>query len=231
MNRAPIPDNDRERVAVLSSYRILDTPRERRFDLLQALICRVFEAEIGALSFIDRDRQWFKATHGFQCIEMPRQASLCSWTIAANKPVVVSSLDGTIELGAATASVEALAVRSYLGVPLKSACGMALGGLCLMWREERELTLRDANLLEEFASLIMHELEMRRTMCSPGEAGAVEGAVDPALDQPLTSMVGAFEAIASHVADPTVSELSQRGMAAADHLRGLLASGRGLQRH
>ncbi len=63
MQRAPIPENEIERIAVLRCFDILDTPAEPAYDdiaWLAALICGTSVAQI---SLVDSDRQfmWFRS--------------------------------------------------------------------------------------------------------------------------------------------------------------------------
>jgi len=60
----PIPSNEEERLAVLRSYQILDTQPESCYDEVVQMIQRILDVPIVVLSFLDADRQWFKAKVG-----------------------------------------------------------------------------------------------------------------------------------------------------------------------
>ena len=53
-----------DRLKSLYRYGILDTPKEDEFEKLVRLVCEVFDVPIAAISFVDRERQWFKAEVG-----------------------------------------------------------------------------------------------------------------------------------------------------------------------
>src|SRR5262249_26232584 len=63
---APLPDDEERRLATLYSLRILDTPREPRFDRLTRLAAGMLGAPIALVSLVDRERQWFKSAHGVE---------------------------------------------------------------------------------------------------------------------------------------------------------------------
>src|SRR4028119_2159539 len=73
--------NERERIAALRSYDILDTPPEPDFDDVVRLVADICEAPRAAINLIDEDRQWFKAELGLGLRETPLEVSLCKEAI------------------------------------------------------------------------------------------------------------------------------------------------------
>lgn len=81
MKTPPVPSREGERIETLRRHAILDTPPEQVFDdavKLAALICRTPTAMV---SFVDRDREWFKAKLGADLPEGPRADSFCAHAI------------------------------------------------------------------------------------------------------------------------------------------------------
>ena len=74
MNPPALPDDEAERLQLLRRLRILDTPAEREFDAIARLAAAGTGSPIGALTFIDAERQWFKAAVGIATSHMPREA-------------------------------------------------------------------------------------------------------------------------------------------------------------
>ena len=56
---------DMERLAALDGYDILDTPPETGFDDVVELAASLCGTPVALVSFVDADRQWFKARVGF----------------------------------------------------------------------------------------------------------------------------------------------------------------------
>ena len=90
MPAAPIPHNDRERIAALHSLGILDTDPEESFDRLTRLTQRVFNMPIAVVSLVDSDRQWFKSVCGLTTRETTRDVAFCSHAIFNDTTLVVN---------------------------------------------------------------------------------------------------------------------------------------------
>ncbi|MFD0465127.1 hypothetical protein ACFQY9_28060 [Microvirga aerilata] len=68
---------EKDRLAALRSYRVLDTPPEPVFNDLVELAARACQAPIALISLIDDRRQWFKAEVGLGMRETPLDRSIC----------------------------------------------------------------------------------------------------------------------------------------------------------
>jgi hypothetical protein len=77
----PIPRNEQARLSALRGYAILDTPPEETFDHVTELAAQVFDAPIVLVTFIDENRQWFKAKLGWDIAECAREVAFCAYTI------------------------------------------------------------------------------------------------------------------------------------------------------
>src|SRR5258705_12059920 len=79
--KVPIPKDEKQRLAALARYDILDTPPEKNFDEIVVLAAHVCDTPIALIVLIDRDRQWFKASVGVRVKESPREFAFCAYTI------------------------------------------------------------------------------------------------------------------------------------------------------
>lgn len=87
-------DSDRERVAVLRRYAILDTPPEPEFDELVARAARETGYPTALFSLMDSNRCWFKASTGLQpedahLHELPRDETFCNYAFRSSGTFVV----------------------------------------------------------------------------------------------------------------------------------------------
>jgi hypothetical protein len=74
----PIPANEEQRLEALWAYQILDTPPEPDFDELLRLAVQICHAPVALITFIDAERQWFKAKFGIDTREMSRNVAFCA---------------------------------------------------------------------------------------------------------------------------------------------------------
>ncbi|NEQ32609.1 MAG: arginine--tRNA ligase, partial [Leptolyngbya sp. SIO4C5] len=158
----PVPANETERLAALHRYQILDTPPEVAFDRITRLAARLFDSPIALISLVDESRAWFKSCIGFGASEVPRDATLCSFAVLTDEPLIVpdTRLD---ERFACNPFVQAEpGVRFYAGAPLLSHDGFNLGTLCLLDSQPRApLTPEQQATLVDLAAMVVDELELR----------------------------------------------------------------------
>ena len=89
----PIPENERERVKAVDSYRIIGTPPEPAFDDVAELAAQILDCPVGIINFISDTREWLKAKYGVtpELTEMPR-GTTCSTTLCQSDLLVVPDL-------------------------------------------------------------------------------------------------------------------------------------------
>lgn len=73
--------DEQKRLEALYSYNILDSDIEKDFDELTEMAAAICETPIALISFVDKDRQWFKSRHGINTAETDRCYSFCSYAI------------------------------------------------------------------------------------------------------------------------------------------------------
>ncbi len=169
---APIPDNDDQRVAALRSYHILDTTPEQAYDDFVTLAAAICQTPGASLTFLDRNRQWFKATLTAPVKETPRDVAFCAHTILKKEVMVVEDTHHDARFADYPYVLNGTGPRFYAGAPLIDHEGLALGALCVTDRQPRQITPAQTAALEALARQIIHLLELRR--CSSELAGALE---------------------------------------------------------
>ena len=160
MQIPPLAANEEDRLQDLSDYGILDTPSERVLDHVAEMAARICDAPRAAVTIIDRDRQWFKATYGFSATQISREESICGHGILERDlfevPDVAQDLRFQGLLGGPTE------VRFYAGSQLRSERGNAIGMLCVVDEKPRKLTKMQREALAELAELAMRIIESGR---------------------------------------------------------------------
>jgi len=161
----PVPGNESVRVAKALDYGIMDTLPEQAYDALTALASAICGTPIALITLLDGKRQWFKSRVGLEATETPREDAFCAHAIIEPDAVMVvpdAALDARfmnnpLVLGDPN-------IRFYAGAPLVTPEGYALGTLCVIDREPRELSESQLESLRLLSKVVVNYLEMRRTI-------------------------------------------------------------------
>jgi hypothetical protein len=132
MKNPPLPQLEKKRLDELLAYKILDTPPEEEFDSIVDLAATICNVPLAAISFLDRDRQWFKARFGFDIPQTERNHSFCTHTILGDGILIVKDAQDHELFRDSPLVTGQPGVRFYAGIPLRSRRGHALGTLCVM---------------------------------------------------------------------------------------------------
>ena len=156
-----IPANERERMAAVKRYDILDTPADGAFDRVTAMAARRFGVPISIISIVDQDRIWFKSKYGVNVEQIGRDPGLCASAILRPDPHILPNASKDIRALSNPLVAGDFGLRFYAGVPLRTGDGYNLGTLCVIDREPRPIDQGHIDDLKDLASLVMDQLEFR----------------------------------------------------------------------
>lgn len=160
---------DPERLKALQRYGILDTPMEPAYDELAAIAGHVCEAPVALISFLDRDRQWFKAALGVELDESPLDQSVCRYALRQPGVFIVPDLAQDARFAHFHIVTQENPMRFYAGAPLVTPDGYALGTLCVLDHRPRQLTPQVQDLLSSLARQVVRLLELKRANDRQGQ--------------------------------------------------------------
>ncbi len=161
MTPAPIPANEESRIEALQRFEILDTEAEAEFDDFTRLAARICGTPVAQITFVDRDRQWFKSNFGTDVSQLPREIGFCAHTILNSTVMEVPDMLQDDRFRDNPLVAQAPAVRFYAGAPLLTADGSALGSLCVLDVEPKALTDDQRDALEALSRQVVRQLELR----------------------------------------------------------------------
>lgn len=158
MQEPGIPSNEAERLATLHSLNILDTPRSDRFDRYTRISAKIFDMPIAVISLVDRYRQWFKSTEGFDGEETPRSVSFCGHAILGDDIFEVRNARRDPRFRDNPLVIDRPNIRFYAGAPLEAPNGHKLGTLCIIDRVPRRLSDEEKTMLKNLADMVVGEI-------------------------------------------------------------------------
>lgn len=152
------------RLDALERQQITDTPRDEAFDRVVRLACAALSAPIGAITFIESERQWIKAEQGLGVHETARDTSFCTHALTGDEVMVVEDASRDPRFASNPFVTCSGGVRFYAGAPINTREGYKLGTLCVVDHIPREITQRDRDLLKDMADVVVSEMELRRRL-------------------------------------------------------------------
>jgi signal transduction histidine kinase len=161
MRSAAIPKNEAARLAKLHSYNILDTLDEEEYDDIVRLVAQICETPMANISFVDRDRQWFKSVVGLEDRETPRDVAFCGHTILDDALFVVEDAAADERFADNPLVTGSPGIRFYAGMPLVTPDGFRLGALCAIDAKPRSLNQEQKEALATLSRHVVNLMELR----------------------------------------------------------------------
>ena len=159
--RAPLPADEAARLTSLHGYEILDTPPEQVFEDLVRLASTVSGMPVALISFVDAERQWFKARLGLDFHETPRELSFCSHAILEDGVFVVEDASRDPRFADNPYVTGDPRIRFYAGAPIRTHDGHSLGTVCVLGQVPSSFRPEQRRALSELAALVADQLEQR----------------------------------------------------------------------
>jgi signal transduction histidine kinase len=206
----PIPANELDRVTVLSDFNLDYTNTENNFKDLARLAASVAGTEISLVNLIDSYTQWTISSHGLDIDQMPREESVCQYTITGDEHFIVNDLSKDSRFKEKFYVAEDLKLKYYYGIPLKSN-GHNIGALCLMDRNIKTLAPEKTELLKIIAEEIVNRLNSYKIIESlrnkVTEVTATQNKVIHDIRGPLGGIIGLAQIISEQGKENNMDEV------------------------
>jgi len=156
-------------------YLQLGNLQEPVFDELVVLLAKLCRVPIAFISLIKAETVWFKHTIGWTGAErLPLDHTLCSLAMLQQTPTFFPDLllEPCEQIN--STEIEALGLRFYLGIPLRTRQGNMVGVLAILDQQPRQPKVADYTLLEGFASLASVLFDLYRAVAQPTHTSLLE---------------------------------------------------------
>ncbi|RNF28459.1 diguanylate phosphodiesterase [Massilia aurea] len=150
------------RLDALYRLELLDTPPSEAFDRITRMAAQLFNLPIAAVSLTDSDRQWFKSKVGVGHDSIPRLRAPCAEVADTAHVLVVPDLLENAYFR--DSKLAADGIRFYAGAPLVTSDGFALGAMCVLGTEPRQVTEAESQALQDLATMVMTQIELQHAL-------------------------------------------------------------------
>ncbi len=163
--KAALPPNEIKRLETVKNLEILDTDDDDAYDAITKLASNIMETPIALISFLDKERQWFKSKVGITQVESSRDDAFCAHAILDPFETTVVQDASNDERFADNPFVLNNGIRFYVGTPLVLEGEYAVGTICALDDKARpKPTQKQLDSLRELSKLVVKQLELRQSI-------------------------------------------------------------------
>lgn len=197
----PIPNNEMDRVLALSEFDLDYLEMESSYSDLTKLAAKVAGTPISLINLIDSFTQWSVSSFGIDVKQMPRDESVCQYTIMEENAegFEVKDLSADERFKDRFYVTGDPNLRYYYGVPLVVDGDRAVGALCVLSDEYKDLSAEKKEMLEIIASEVVNRIKINHAVASlkkkVQESNLVSKKVAHDIRGPIGGIIGLAEVI------------------------------------
>jgi GAF domain-containing protein len=149
-----------ERLKAVKRFENFDFALHNGLQGLLEIAADIYETPAAFITLIDDDDQFFKVSHGFQVLRMPRETSFCTHTILLHEPMIVCDALKDNRFANSPLVRDAPNIRFYAGAALSDYDGQNIGTLCVMDNKPKQISEDKKQLLPILAKQAIHLMEL-----------------------------------------------------------------------
>lgn len=216
MSISPIPENETQRLLSLASLDLDYTDLEEYFSEIVAITSKVSGMDISLINLIDPFTQWTIARHGLELDSLPREESVCQYTILEDTPFEVSDLSVDERFQKRSYVAGSPYLKYYFGIPLTTEKGVNIGSLCVLDTAPKAISLETIEILKLLAQEVVNKLKTYNTVATLKNELRTAANVQKKLAQdvrdPLAGIVGISEILLEQECESKEETLEYLGL-------------------
>ena len=161
-----VSGKEAERIAALLAYEVWGSDPELPYDQLTELAAQICQCPAALITFMDDKHLWSKSFYGMPPKKdpIPREMFMCSTAACGADLLVVNDLTKDERFAHLPIVTGPPHARFYCGMPLINPQGYALGSLCVVDFQPRDLTFEQCEAVRRLARQVVTLLELRRSL-------------------------------------------------------------------
>ncbi|MEO6148638.1 MAG: GAF domain-containing protein, partial [Mucilaginibacter sp.] len=157
-------DNDYSRLNAVDRFINLDAAIAHDLKDIVDLAAQVCETPVALITLLGKETQWFKAGTGVDMTSTPRELALCNHTIKQDELLVVPDTSDDARFSSNPLVASAPFVRFYAGSPLITDDGYAIGTLCVVGFQPKELNELQQKTLKVLSKQVMNLMQLNSSL-------------------------------------------------------------------
>ncbi|CAM4282392.1 GAF domain-containing sensor histidine kinase [Gillisia limnaea] len=137
------------------------------FQNLNRLAASIADTDISLVNLIDSYTQWTVSHFGMGVQQIPREESVCNYTIREEDHLEIARLDKDPRFKDkffVAGNGSDFNLKYYYGIPLTMESGEKIGALCVLDKDEKEMTPEKIQQLKLIALEIVEHLELKKQL-------------------------------------------------------------------
>lgn len=180
----PIPQNESERLAALSSYDLDAAGLEESLSRVTDLAATHFGLPTASINVIGEHAQEFLACHGAaeSWAPTPREDSICTFALLDDEPVMTVEDVADDPRFETNGTLADLGIRAYMGADVRPGDRATIGTLCVYDDEPNAFSAADRRYLRTLAEIAADLIEAYARPDAPGSGDGGRGGADERTD-------------------------------------------------
>src|ERR1700744_1077014 len=211
MQNPPIPGNEMDRIITLSDYDLDYSSLNDSFTDLAKLAAKIAGTPISLVNLIDTFTQWSVSNYGIELEQMPREDSVCQYTIMNDNFFEIEDLSADDRFKDKFYVTDDPNLKYYYGVPLKTENGRNLGALCVLDKQAHSISPEKLEMLKIIADEIVNRLKAYKAIDSLRsklqEANETKKKVAHDIRGPLGGIIGLAQVISEQGRENQIDEV------------------------